>query len=149
MDITEVDDILAVYDIINRAVADQAAKNWDNLDSTLPQMKVFYIVGSYGPLSVGKITEQLGVGLPTASHLITQLENEGLVERRTDPEDRRRTLVQLSKAGTERLHRLRYGDGVALRAWITRLNPYDRAALFIGMRALAAICSREPVPAEG
>ncbi len=52
-------------------------------------------VGAAGQLSVSQLADRLGVALTTASLLASQLAAVGLVERKEDPDDHRRTLIQV------------------------------------------------------
>jgi DNA-binding MarR family transcriptional regulator len=49
-----------------------------------------------GPMSVSELAGRLGLALNTTSLLASQLTDLGLVARREDPDDRRRTLVDLA-----------------------------------------------------
>jgi DNA-binding MarR family transcriptional regulator len=51
-----------------------------------------------GPLTVGELASRLGLTLPTVSGVLADLDRAGLVERRPDPADRRRTIVQIIPA---------------------------------------------------
>src|SRR4051794_3406499 len=94
-------------------------------------------IGTEGERTVGELARELGLSLPAASKLTRDLEDHGLVERREDPEDRRRTVVTLSGPTARRV-----------RAWIARrnrpleqalasLDDDERAAFLKGARALA------------
>jgi DNA-binding MarR family transcriptional regulator len=48
-----------------------------------------------GPVTVGKLASRLDLTLPTVSGVLADLDRANLVERRTDPADRRRTIVQI------------------------------------------------------
>jgi DNA-binding MarR family transcriptional regulator len=48
-----------------------------------------------GPLTVGELASQLDLTLPTVSGVLADLDRAGLIERRPDPADRRRTIVQI------------------------------------------------------
>ncbi|RZS91040.1 MarR family protein [Motilibacter rhizosphaerae] len=50
-------------------------------------------------LSHGEVAEALGVDRPYTTVLVNALEEQGLVERRTDSDDRRRKLVALTEQG--------------------------------------------------
>ncbi len=50
-----------------------------------------------GQMSVSDISNRLGVNLATASLSVTQLANIGIVERKEDPEDHRRTIVSIAE----------------------------------------------------
>src|SRR6476469_3719864 len=52
-------------------------------------------VAAEGERTVGEIARDLGLSLPAASKLVGELEDHGLVARREDPADRRRTVVSL------------------------------------------------------
>ena len=52
-----------------------------------------------GPLTAGEIAETHGIDRPYATAIVDQLEADGLAERTTDPADRRRKLVALTRKG--------------------------------------------------
>ena len=51
-----------------------------------------------GERTVGELARELGLSLPAASKLTTELETHSLVQRREDADDRRRTVVDLNRA---------------------------------------------------
>ncbi len=79
---------------------------WLDLELTLPQLRTVFVIAHNKTSSVMQIAQHLGIGDPTASHLIEKLVQAGLVERSEDPGDRRRALVQLSPAGDELIEKL-------------------------------------------
>ncbi len=90
-----------------------------------------------GPLTVGAAAEHLRRSQSTTSEILNQLEGHGLVERRTDPDDARRTLVWLTHAG---LRALRDQDTVLgldlLTAAFGRLQPPERTGILDAMHLL-------------
>jgi DNA-binding MarR family transcriptional regulator len=48
-----------------------------------------------GPVTVGDLASRLGLTLPTVSGVLADLDRAGLVARRPDPADRRRTIVAI------------------------------------------------------
>jgi DNA-binding MarR family transcriptional regulator len=94
-------------------------------------------VGTEGERSVGELARELGLSLPAASTLARELAEQGLLDRREDTADRRRTVVALAPATAE-----------AVRAWLGRrdrpleqalaaLDPSERTAFLKGLGALA------------
>ena len=61
---------------------------------------------SEGPLSLSGLAEAVGVDAPYATLIVDSLEERGLVERQSDPQDRRRKLVSLTPAGAEAVARV-------------------------------------------
>lgn len=57
------------------------------------------------PCSVTDVATALGVDQPRASRLVLRAVGEGLLDRRTDPSDARRTLITLTGSGQEQLDR--------------------------------------------
>ena len=121
-------------------------------DLTMAQLKTLIVLADDGPLSISQVAEALGVGLPTASHLVDRLVKANLARREEDPTDRRRALTRLSDEGAEVIDRLRQGSQDQLRHWLVALTDDDLGALAQGLRALvqAAEAARpagtEPAP---
>ena len=76
------------------------------LDLSIPQSVVLNTVAHKGPLTIGELQARLHRSQATVSHLVTQLELRGLVERVDDPDDARRTRVALAKGGRELMKKL-------------------------------------------
>ena len=94
-------------------------------------------IAQVAPLGMSELAEHMNVSLATVSQVVTDLEEWGLVERTTDPADRRRTLVNVAAAHqpTTRLifeQRLR-----PLERALRRLEPDERTALIRGLGVLA------------
>src|SRR6478609_3203644 len=90
-----------------------------------------------GPLTVTEAARHLDRAQSVVSDVVTQLEAKGLLERQTDPDDRRRTLVWLTPAGSDHLERDRevLATQLLARAFAV-MAPGDRAALLAGLAAL-------------
>jgi DNA-binding MarR family transcriptional regulator len=68
-------------------------------------------------LRVTDLADLLGVDAPTVTRKIQQLEREGLVSRRADPDDRRATRITMTRSGRRTLERVLE----ARRDWYDRL----------------------------
>src|SRR5215217_9612792 len=123
-----IEDIIETQRSISRAVAASVPSIWMELDLSMAQLKTLMTLYNGGAAPIGQIAECLGIGQPTASHLVDKLVNTQLVVRTEDPLDRRRTLAQLSPGGeelAERINQVRFGT---LRRWLAQLDDATLAA---------------------
>jgi DNA-binding MarR family transcriptional regulator len=94
-------------------------------------------VAAEGPVAVSDVAAALGLSLPAVSMLTRELEDAGLVERREDPADRRRTVVAVEPSTGRAVGKwLRARDEPLERA-LASLDEAERAAFLKGLRALA------------
>ncbi len=112
------------------------------LDLSMAQLKVLFVLSSSGPLTVSKVAERLSITPPTASHLIDRLVHLALVRRSEDQRNRRRTVVELTAAGEDFLQQLRQGNEQYWRELLRQLDVADLQALLQGVRALAEAARR-------
>ena len=82
-----------------------SGKLYHQADLTHSEMMLFHHVkrmqGSEG-VRASELGRHLGISRPGTSHLLTALENKGLIERVTSKKDRRAVYVRLTDCGLER-----------------------------------------------
>ncbi|MCP3424453.1 MarR family winged helix-turn-helix transcriptional regulator [Nocardioides pinisoli] len=66
---------------------------------TVPQHRVLLMIATDGPRRVGALAEDLGVNQSNASRIVDRLVGQGLVRRTSDSDDRRASLVELTREG--------------------------------------------------
>lgn len=135
--------VQAAFHRISRAMQRGATPEWVHLDLSIGPLKTLMVLASHPCMRVGEVAETMAVSKPTASILIDRLVQAGYAQRTEDPEDRRRTEVEPTAAGSELIARLRQGGGERLAHWLDRLDPEDLDALLRGLNALADIAERE------
>ncbi len=81
---------------------------------SLSQGSVLGRVDREGPQSVADLAAKERVRPQSMAQTVTDLEADGLVERRPDPDDRRRALVLLTETG----HRVLVADRRAREGWL-------------------------------
>ena len=90
-----------------------------------------------GPLTVGEAAAHLSRAQSVVSEIVSHLTEQGLLERESDPADRRRTLIWLTPAGHDVLRQDREVLGLDLLATAFARMPPDQAdALITGLAAL-------------
>lgn len=94
-------------------------------------------VGAAPGQTVGDLARALGLSLPAASKVTTELESHRLVTRREDPEDRRRTVVDLAPGTAPRVQAWLVRRDQPLESALAALTAEERAAFLKGLRALA------------
>lgn len=89
-----------------------------------------------GAASVGDLAARIGLAPTTTSLLVNELSRAGLVERREDDNDRRRTIVDVSEHIREPLAAHASTRIAIVRRALDRLAPNARAHFLEGLRAL-------------
>ncbi len=89
-----------------------------------------------GPRRITDLAVIQGVTQPSMTVLVTALEQSGLVERQSDPSDKRVTLVAVTPAGREYRHARREASRQVIAQLISKLPPDDVATLTAAIPAL-------------
>lgn len=110
---------------------------WLALDLGMGQFKAMVVLNRHRQLTVGGLARALHVSEPSASLMVDKLVNRGLVERDTDPDDRRRTLLVPTEEGDRLLERLRRAREDQVTNWLSLMQEADMRALLQGLDALA------------
>lgn len=89
------------------------------------------------PLAVGELAQRLRLSLSTTSELVGALSRAGLVERREDPANRRRTLVAIPADRLSVVQEFIAARSQPLLRALDSLSPRDRAGFIAGLTAWA------------
>jgi DNA-binding MarR family transcriptional regulator len=90
-----------------------------------------------GPHSVSELANALGLRLAAASQMAGELARAGLVERREDERDRRRTILQIHPNAQNRIDKWLGSRMRPMRHALAQLSTTERSALLKGLRLLA------------
>ena len=120
-----------------------AVSHWLMLELTFAQARALIILAARKELTVSQLARLLGVGNPTASILIQQLVERGLVTRTEDSSDRRQTVIRLSEQGKEISSGRRLEREKQWERWLTHLSDDDLKALARGLSAIIEVVKRE------
>jgi DNA-binding MarR family transcriptional regulator len=137
---------LELYRTALRVLHERGAPAWYEVELSVAQLKALFTLVDAGSMPIGGVAARLSIGLPAASSLVDRLVDQGLVKRREDPLDRRRTLAEPTAAGEGLAQRLRHGSREALRAWLEQMDRDDLDALVRGLAAMVST-AMAPIPA--
>ena len=130
-----------------RAIRQSYDQRFSDLDLNLSEASVLAYVAEHGALSQTQIAKSLGLGRAATGALIDALEDRALVQRQTDPDDRRVWLVEITIAGKELLEEVYVRDQILrkqLRNGITRQERQQLAAVLVRLgNNLASVLAEE------
>ena len=96
---------VTVAEYLNRQFHLRRLDEWESLDMTIPQIKTLILLERMGPLRMGSISMYLGRALSATTTVVDRLVEKNLVDRTSDPDDRRVVLCELTDAGREAISR--------------------------------------------
>ena len=105
---------------------------------SMAHLHLMTLLQAHGPQPMGQVAERLGSGLPTATGLVSRMEERGLVERTHDSDDRRVVLVTLTERGLGELSELQATRRRRMAAALARLSEEELVQLLASTRALRA-----------
>ncbi|MCL2769513.1 MAG: MarR family transcriptional regulator, partial [Solirubrobacterales bacterium] len=111
-------------------------------DLTPSQLSVLGTAVRAGPLRLSELAEIEGINPTMLSRIVAHLRADGLLERVSDPSDRRAALVSASPEGARRQATIRRERARALELRMGALTPEERAALELALPALELLAER-------
>ena len=93
------DRFVGSIEYLNRQMHTGRLDEWEGLDMTIPQVKTLILLERMGPLRMGSIAIFLGRALSATTTVVDRLVEKKLVDRVSDPNDRRVVICQLTNEG--------------------------------------------------
>lgn len=103
---------------------------------TMQQLRLLMLLAITGGSAHGDIAAEFGIGLATVTGLVDRLARRGLVERATDPADRRVRRALLSESGRDLVESMVAAGQESRRALLERIELGALRDLERGVRAL-------------
>ena len=100
-------------------------------------------IDRHGPLAPSRLAELERIKRPTVTRVLQRLEEEGLVERSEDPDDRRSAVVCVTKEGAALLKKLRSRKNAYLARRLRELPDDDVKALERAAEVLERLLDEE------
>lgn len=120
-----------------------AVSHWLMLELTFAQARALFMLAARKELTVSQLAKLLDVGNPTASILVQQLVDRGLVTRTEHTTDRRHTIIRLSPKGEQIGVGRRKEREKQWQRWLGQLNDEELKALAHGLTAIVAVVKKE------
>jgi DNA-binding MarR family transcriptional regulator len=109
---------------------------------SMTQLHLMTLLEAQGPMPMSRVAELLGTGLPTATGLVSRIQERGLIERTHASADRRVVLVRLTAEGAAHLRGIQDERTARLAAAVSNLSDAERAQLLSSIRSLRAAFAR-------
>jgi DNA-binding MarR family transcriptional regulator len=116
-----------------------ARPRWTAADLTFTQLRALSVLSRKQPQRMSDLAEALDMTPASASALIDRMDQRGFVTRRSDPEDRRAVLVDLSRRGQHILDVMERGSSDHFGRLIEKMTPAERDALATTLRAFLRV----------
>ena len=110
------------------------------VDMRAPEFAILHHLYGAGPISQQELGRALRIHASNLVALIDQLESDGLLIRRRDPDDRRRYLLELTDDGVRRLAAAERAASGAEADMLSPLTPAERERLRGYLARLAGHC---------
>ena len=136
-------DFMRVMWAVDHALQKGSKRMESKLGVTGPQRLVIRVVGRFPKLSAGKLAELLHLHPSTLTGVLRRLEAQALVARTSDPEDRRRTVLRLTRRGARASASTKGTVEGAVAVAFARTGQHHRAATRRFLDQLATCLDRE------
>jgi len=103
-------------------------KNNKNLTLSLSQIVVLSSITVMGT-TMSNLSFRIGVDNSTLTRLINVLENKGLVQKTSNPEDKRSTIVRLTKLGEENVKMIELNIKVFSKDIVSTFSSLEKGTL--------------------
>jgi DNA-binding MarR family transcriptional regulator len=111
---------------------------------SLTEASCLAIIGRRGPMPLNEIAASEHLSAPTVTKTIVRMEEAGLIDRLTDPTDRRVSLVTLSKKGSALVDQIRSRRNAFLLLRLQDLSPADLEAIEQALPILERLSAEGP-----
>ena len=114
-----------------------------DLDVTMPQLKIMFLLFMNGPMRMSDLASDLSVTLATATGLADRLVEKDMVTRESQPDDRRVVLCRLSEPGQKSVTSIWESAGNRIQGLLQALDTGHLQALTGVLESMLASAERE------
>jgi DNA-binding MarR family transcriptional regulator len=110
-----------------------------------PDWRTLAVLGRFGAMSANTVVDRTAMDKVRVSRSVSRLLLLGLITRRTDPEDRRRAILDLTPAGLNVFHQIVPQALAVEEELLAILSDEERAALDVTLTKLESRVAVAPV----
>ncbi|MFJ2150975.1 MarR family winged helix-turn-helix transcriptional regulator [Streptomyces microflavus] len=146
-----VDDVDAVTQAVltaSRLLVAVSARSLAHVEDrvTLPQFRMLVVLSTRGTTKLVTLAELLHVAPSTAMRMLDRLITAGLADRKTNPDNRRETLLRLTDEGHRTVENVTARRREEITSIVQRLAPHQRTALINALTDFNEAGGEPPAP---
>lgn len=146
-----VDDVDAVTQAVltaSRLLVAVSARSLAHVEDrvTLPQFRMLVVLSTRGTTKLVTLAELLHVAPSTAMRMLDRLITAGLADRKTNPNNRRETLLRLTDEGHRTVENVTARRREEITSIVQRLAPHQRTALINALTDFNKAGGEPPAP---
>jgi DNA-binding MarR family transcriptional regulator len=115
--------------IFRRNILESVRKEGFKHDLTFSQVEVLRFIGLSGKETMKNIADYLKIAPPSATEIVSEMERKGLVNRKSDKNDRRVIFIELTDIAKKLFVSVSRRKEVLFQKMISKLNEADHKTL--------------------
>jgi DNA-binding MarR family transcriptional regulator/N-acetylglutamate synthase-like GNAT family acetyltransferase len=119
-------------------------EGWLKTPYPLPEARLIYEIAQRKETSATALSDELGLDPGYVSRLLRRLHEEGIVDKRSSPDDGRVTLLSLSERGEETFAKLNAASQTQVEGMLGALSDADQRQLVQAMGAIERLLGTQP-----
>jgi DNA-binding MarR family transcriptional regulator len=131
-------EVLEVVPLTMRVIRGQL-RRYGTKEVSVAHFRTLAYLNRHEGASLSEVAEHIGLSMSSMSELIDDIVTRGLVNRQTQPQDRRRITLTLTDHGSTTLRKAREATASYLERKLSHLSAPERASVFGGMQILKSV----------
>jgi DNA-binding MarR family transcriptional regulator len=130
-----VQEVVELQRQVGRIIGQHVPSLWIDSGLTITQLRSLFLIGSKGSTNFTKLAEALGVTPSNVTGIVDRLEEQGLVSRTQNPEDRREMTLQATDKGEALVSNLKEAGVKQMTEILSLLSAKELSSLIRGLSA--------------
>ena len=131
-----INSVMETLQDVNKIMMEHRAEKWMSINLTISQLKSILFIYDRGQANYREIAGALGVTPSVVTGIVDRLTSHGILNRVSNPADRRTQWLQVTEEGKEILNSIRQENMKGLAQVLETMKEEDLSALVQGLTAL-------------